>query len=142
MAGMKYDRGDTYNFLFTYIVPLTLALKTTNIDLYTKFISGQDVNPLLDLYDNYFGKHVVEYVLNGNETLKMNKLNSSFNTESISVTVENKLMELYDAIFVKEYVNSMDRVTMGRCCFDKNCKKVVSNADCLLGEYANYDSYL
>ena len=96
----------------------------------------------MDLYDNYFGKHVVEYVLNGNETLKMNKLNSSFNTESISVTVENKLMELYDAIFVKEYVNSMDRVTMGRCCFDKNCKEVVSNADCLLGEYANYDSYL
>lgn len=142
MAGMKYDRGDTYNFLFTYIVPLTLALKITNVDLYTKFISGQDVNPLLELYDNNFGRHIAESLLNYKETFEVDKFHSPFNTECIPLTVENKLMELYDAIFVKEYVDSMDRVTMGRCCFDKYCKEVVSNADCLLGEYANYDSYL
>ena len=59
-----------------------------------------------------------------------------------TVTVKDKLIELYNVIFVKEYVNSMDRVTMGRCCFDKYCKEVVSNANCLLGEYANYDSNL
>ena len=142
MAGMKYDRGDTYNFLFTYIVPLTLALKITNVDLYTKFISGQDVNPLLELYDNNFGRHIAESLLNYKETFEVDKFHSPFNTECIPLTVENKLMELYDAIFVKEYVDSMDRVTMGRCCFDKYCKEMVSNADCLLGEYANCDSYL
>ena len=142
MTGVKYDCSDTYNFLFTYIVPLTLALKITNVDLYTKFISGQDVNPLLELYDNNFGRHIAESLLNQNETFEVDKFHSPFNTESISVTVENKLMELYDAIFVKEYVDSMDRMTLGRCCFDKYCKELISSADCLLGEYANYDSYL
>lgn len=138
----KYDRSDTYNFLIVYIVPLALALKFTDIDLYNEFISGQDVNPLLELYDNNFGRHIAESLLNYKETFEVDKFHSPFNTECIPLTVENKLMELYDAIFVKEYVDSMDRVTMGRCCFDKYCKEVVSNADCLLGEYANYDSYL
>ena len=130
----KYDRSDTYDFLIAYIVPLALALKFTDIDLYNEFISGKCVDPLIELYNNNFGKHVVEYVLNTNETLEPKKMDT--------VTVKDKLIDLYNVIFVKEYVDSMDRVTMGRCCFDKNCKEVVSNADCLLGEYANCDSYL
>ena len=97
---------------------------------------------MLELYDNNFGRHIAESLLNYKETFEVDKFHSPFNTECIPLTVENKLMELYDAIFVKEYVDSMDRVTMGRCCFDKNCIEVVSNADCLLGEYANCDSYL
>ena len=52
VAGVNNDRGDIYNFLLTYIVPLSLALKFTNISVHDEFIKGKNVQPLLDLYDN------------------------------------------------------------------------------------------
>lgn len=69
VAGVNYDRDETDNFLFIYIVTLSLALKFTNISVHDEFIKGKNVQPLLDLYDNEFGTYIVQDLLNKDEIL-------------------------------------------------------------------------
>ena len=140
IAGVNYDRGDIYNFLFTYIVPLSLALKLSNISEHDEFIKGKNVQPLLDLYDNEFGTYIVQDLLNKDEILPSIKLNNASNTkDSIPVIVEDKLRALYNAIFVKEYTITDYNTQLGKYCFNKDSKRIILEADTLLGRYASYE---
>lgn len=140
VAGVNYDRGDIYDFLFTYIVPLSLALKLSNISEHDEFIKGKNVQPLLDLYDNEFGTYIVQDLLNKDEILPSIKFNNASNTkDSIPVIVEDKLRDLYNAIFVKEYTFTDYNTQLGKYCFDKDSKRIVLEADTLLGRYASYE---
>ena len=140
VAGVNNDRGDIYNFLLTYIVPLSLALKFTNISVHDEFIKGKNIQPLLDLYDNEFGAYIVQDLLNKDEILPIIKFSDAFKTkDSIPVTVEDKLRDLYNAIFVKEYTFTDYNTQLGKYCFDKDSKRIVLEADTLLGRYASYE---
>lgn len=140
VAGVNYDRGDIYNFLFTYIVPLSLALKLSNISEHDEFIKGKNVQPLLDLYDNEYGAYIVQDLLNKDEILPIIKFSDAFKTkDSIPVTVEDKLRDLYNAIFVKEYTFTDYNTQLGKYCFDKDSKRIILEADTLLGRYASYE---
>lgn len=140
VAGVNYDRGNIYNFLFTYIVPLSLALKLSNISEHDEFIKGKNVQPLLDLYDNELGTYIVQDLLNKDEILPSIKFNNASNTkDSIPVIVEDKLRDLYNAIFVKEYTLTDYKTQLGKYCFNKDSKRIVLEADTLLGRYASYE---
>lgn len=140
VAGVKYDHGDIYNFLFIYIVTLSLALKLTNISVHDEFIKGKNIQPLLDLYDNEFGAYIVQDLLNKDEMLPSIKFYDAFKTkDSILVTVEDKLRALYNAIFVKEYTLTDYKTQLGKYCFNKDSKRIVLEADTLLGRYASYE---
>lgn len=140
VAGVKYDRDETDNFLFIYIVTLSLALKFTNISVHDEFIKGKNIQPLLDLYDNEFGAYIVQELLNKDEILPSIEFSNTFKTkDSIPVTVEDKLRELYNAIFVKEYTFTDYKTQLGRYCFNKDSKRIVLEADTLMGRYANYE---
>mgnify|MGYP004519127339 FL=1 len=140
VAGVNYDHGDIYNFLFIYIVTLSLALKFTNISLHDEFIKGKNIQPLLDLYDNEFGAYIVQELLNKDEILPSIKFSDAFKTkDSITVTVEDKLRELYDAIFVKEYTFTDYKTQLGKYWFNKDSKTIILEADTLMGRYANYE---
>lgn len=140
VAGVNNDRGDIYNFLLTYIVPLSLALKFTNISVHDEFIKGKNVQPLLDLYDNEFGAYIVQELLNKDEILPSIEFNNTFKTkDSIPVTVEDKLRELYHAIFIKEYTFTDYKIQLGRYCFNKDSKTIILEADTLMGKYAIYE---
>lgn len=137
---MNYDRGYIYNFLFTYIVPLSLALKLSNISEHDEFIKGKNIQPLLDLYDNEFGAYIVQNLLNKDEILPIIKFYDDFKTkDSIPVIIEDKLRDLYNAIFVKEYTITDDNTQLGKYCFNKDSKRIVLEADTLLGRYASYE---
>lgn len=140
VAGVNYDRGDIYNFLFTYIVPLSLALKLSNISEHDEFIKGKNVQPLLDLYDNEYGAYIVQDLLNKDEILPSIEFSNTFETkDSIPVTVEDKLRDLYNAIFVKEYTITDYNTQLGKYCFNKDSKTIILEADTLMGKYASYE---
>lgn len=121
VAGVNYDRDETDNFLFIYIVTLSLALKFTNISVHDEFIKGKNIQPLLDLYDNEFGAYIAQELLNKDEILPSIEFSNTFKTEdSIPVTVEDKLRELYNAIFVKEYTFTDYNTQLGKYCFNKD----------------------
>ena len=140
IAGVNYDRDETDNFLFIYIVTLSLALKFTNISVHDEFIKGKNIQPLLDLYDNEFGAYIVQELLNKDEILPSIEFSNTFKTkDSIPVIVEDKLRDLYNAIFVKEYTFDDYKTQLGNYCFNKDSKRIVLEADTLMGRYASYE---
>lgn len=51
----------------------------------------------------------------------------------------DKLRELYNAIFVKEYTFTDHKRQLGKYCFNKDSKRIILEADTLLGRYASYE---
>ena len=108
--------------------------------MHDEFIKGKNIQPLLDLYDNEFGAYIVQNLLNKDEMLPSIKFYDAFKTkDSILVTVEDKLRALYNAIFVKEYTLTDYKTQLGKYCFNKDSKRIVLEADTLLGRYASYE---
>lgn len=120
-------------FLLMYITPILVGLKIVDISLYNDFVNGQNSKPLMDIYkDSDLGDWLCSKLLNRNETYE--------ETEGkIFVTVEQKLQNLYEAIFVTEYTNEVYRTMIGDYEFDSNSKHFVRTVESMLSAYADYE---
>ena len=87
----------------------------------------------MDIYkDSDKGEWLATGLLNRNE---------SFEAEEgkCVVTVEQKLQQLYDAIFVTEYTGNVYRTILGEYEFDDNSKRFVKSVESMLSVYADYE---
>ena len=51
--------------MYTYIVPLVIALKIHDINLYAEFVSGKNIQPLIDLFNRErIDNHILRYFSN------------------------------------------------------------------------------
>lgn len=140
VSGMKSYFNETEDFMFKYIVTLCLALKITDITLHDEFIQGKNVQPLLDLYDNDFGEHVCELLLNGSEKIvEVKKIDNVSLDNQDAVTREDKLKELYKTIFVKNYTAKDYKTRLGSYIFTEDSKKFISHVESSLSVYSFYD---
>lgn len=119
-------------FLMMYIVPLLVGLKIVNISLYCEFVSGKNVKPLMDVYkDSEVGGWLAEELLNRDEAYE--------ETDGKKViTVEQKLQDFYDAIFVTEYTGGNYHTMIGRYEFNSTTKNFVKSVESMLSIYADY----
>ena len=63
------------------------------------FIHGKNGQPLLDLYDNDFGKHICELLLTSDEMLENPRVDDVVHVYlKTEVKQKEKLSELYDVI--------------------------------------------
>lgn len=139
VSGMKSNFNEMEDFMFKYIVTLCLALKIINIDLHEDFIHGKNEQPLLDLYGNDFGTHICELLLNDDEMLETPKVDGIVHVYlKTEVKHKEKLSELYDVIFKRNYING-ERVSLGQFTFNKITKDFVYKLDSSLNEYTCYD---
>lgn len=141
VSGMNRNyNNDTQEFMFIYIVTLCLVLKITDITLHDEFIQGKNVQPLLDLYDNDFGEHVCELLLNGSEKIDEVKTIDNVRLDNQDVvTREDKLKELYETIFVKNYTAKDYKTRLGSYIFTEDSKKFISYVESSLSVYSLYD---
>ena len=66
------------------------------------------------ILNNEFGAYIVQELLNKDEILPSIEFSNTFKTkDSIPVTVEDKLRELYHAIFIKEYTFTDYNIQLG-----------------------------
>lgn len=141
VSGMNRNyNNDTQEFMFIYIVTLCLVLKITDITLHDEFIQGKNVQPLLDLYDNDFGEHVCKLLLNGSEKIDEVKIidNARLDNQD-AVTREDKLKELYETIFVKNYTAKDYKTRLGSYIFTEDSKKFILHVESSLSVYSFYD---
>lgn len=128
----SFSEGKGKQLLLMYIVPILVGLKIVDISLYDDFVRGRSSKPLMDIYkDSDSGEWLVSGLLNRDESLmeaEGKKL----------VTIEQKLQQLYEAIFVTEYTGSVYRVVLGEISFDDNSKRFVKSIDSMLSAYADY----
>lgn len=132
VSGMKSYFNETEDFMFKYIVTLCLALKITNITLHDEFIEGKNIQPLLDLYMNDLGEHVIYQLRNGMDINKDAGINNY-------LEIKQDLKDLYDAIFIKNYTYNYTSTAIGAMVFTKDSKKFISNVESSLSNYSCYD---
>ena len=139
VSGMKSNLNNMEDFMFKYVVRLCLALKIINIDLHEEFMHGKNEQPLLDLYDNDFGTHICELLLNDDEMLENPRVDDVVHVYiKKEVKQKEKLSELYNVIFKRNYINE-ERVRLGQFTFNKITKDFVYKLDSSLNEYTCYD---
>ena len=139
VSGMKSNFNNMEDFMFKYVVTLCLALKIINLDLHEEFMHGKNEQPLLDLYDNDFGTHICELLLNDDEMLENPRVDDVVHVYiKKEVKQKEKLSELYNVIFKRNYINE-ERVRLGQFTFNKITKDFVYKLDSSLNEYTCYD---
>lgn len=131
--GYSFSDDKGKQLLLVYIVPILVGLKIVNITLYTEFVNGKNVKPLMDIYkDSEEGYYLAERLLNKDEAFE------ELEGKKI-VTVKQKLQGLYDAIFVKEYTNRDYHTMISNFEFDKHSKDFAEMVASLLSPYADFN---
>lgn len=123
--------GRGKQFLIMYVVPILIGLKIVDMSLYEEFVNGKNSKPFMDIYkDSREGEWMLSRVLNADESY----------TEGGKklVTKEEKLQELYNAIFVTEYTNGMYHTILGDYEFSEDSKRFVKSVEGMLSVYADY----
>ena len=129
---LKNNYTEIQDFMFKYIVTLCLILKITDISLHDDFINGKNNQPLLDLYDNDFGDSICEMLLNNDEELgDLITINGARLESDEKVSREEKLEELYEAIFTKNYTVHDYVTKLGDFGFTKESRKFILVTDSL-----------
>ena len=129
---LKNNYTEIQDFMFKYIVTLCLTLKITDISLHDDFINGKNDQPLLDLYDNDFGDSICEMLLNNDEELgDLITINGARLESDEKVSREEKLEELYEAFFTKNYTVHDYVTKLGDFGFTKESRKFILVTDCL-----------
>lgn len=55
------------------------------------------------------------------------------------ITLEEKIIEIYNSIFVNQYSVKKNFKIIGHCTFNENSKKIILTAASMLSKYANYE---
>lgn len=128
----SFGDGRARQMLFMYIVPIIVGLRIVDISLYNEFLEGRNVQPLIDMYkDSYIGSRLVGSLLKRDEIFEEKEGYKL-------VTREQKLKELYEAIFVMDYSDVYDKV-VGEYEFNKGSKALVKNVASMLSQYADFE---
>lgn len=129
----SFSEGKGKQLLMIYIVPLLVGVKMVDISLYNEFTCGRNSKPLMDVYlDSDRGERLAASLLNRNESFEKEE-------GKIVVTIKDKLQQLYDAIFVKDYTGKEYYTRLGDIEFDDHSKNYVKNVESMLTKYACYD---
>ena len=131
-----FPDGEGRQFCFLCIVPLMIGLSMCDRYRYNQFIQGKDGSPLTQLFDDTnMAISMCSQLLNEKETYS-NPNNSS---ELIVVKREDKLKEVYNAIFVKKYDVRSYETTIGKVAFREGTKNELLKIISGLTEYADYE---
>ena len=119
-------------FCLLYIVPIVVGLKVSDSQKYTDFIEGRDYSPLIEvsssLSNAFFG-----------DLLNMNETYSNASAARTLVTIEDKLKEVYEAIFVTKYRPEKYYTDIGDMRFNEKTKEFLLRTCGLLSEYTHVD---
>lgn len=122
--------GGSLQFALLYIIPIMIGLKISDIQRYDRFVSGQDYTPLLKVSDAlrfaFFGD-----LLNRNETF------DETDDGKTVVTLEDKLRDVYIAIFGNVDFQSNDYTQIGNLTFNHGMKEKLLRTDGLFSSYTS-----
>lgn len=128
----SFPDGKAREFCLLYIVPIMIGLKIYNTDLYEKFVSGKDYTPLVEVmirlqhynFDNFF---------NRDETFNKKEIDKKL------VTLEDKLKQIYDALFVTVYSSNHYQTVIGNYDFEDGMKDILLRTVSMLSQYTSLD---
>lgn len=123
----SHEKGKRY--VMICIVPLLIGLKIADITRCDRFINGKDVSPLIELFDSENTKYILNELLDSKESF------TEVNGKT-TVTYEEIIKKLYNAIFVEQYNNLNYRTVIGDYEFNKNSKQFAIGVAGMMSQYA------
>ena len=130
-----FSEGKATQFCLMFLVPIMTALKISDYRRYEAFVTGKDSSPLRDLLGNTeMGSSLRRSLLANNETY-----DEAEKTERIKlVNFEERLEELYDALFIRQYSSRAYEVRLGQMSFGSESRATLLRAVSALSQYADF----
>lgn len=125
-----FGEGRAEQFILLFIVPILIGLKIYDIGLFNEFIDGKSYEPLLEIFRNLHYPSMSD-MLNSNETFQQGDSNKTY------VSKDDKLVDVYNAIFNEKYDNGHYQKDIGELRFDSNSKKQLMKVVGLLSKYTS-----
>lgn len=134
--GKKWDfsffDGNGKRLVLLYIVPIIIGLECTDLTLCDEFISGRNSQPLIDILGfEEVGEMVLNDLLNKDESFEEDQ-------KKKLVTEEEKIKQLYEAIFANNYSGGRYCTRIGAYEFNKDSKMLAITTAGLLSKYVDY----
>ena len=126
----SFSEGHGLEFCLLYVIPIMIGIKIHDMDVYEDFIHGKNFKPLLEVFNNIEDGFFNE-LLNNNETFGTPDENQK------QVSLEEKIKELYNVIFIKQYTRTKYRTSVGRYIFSEDTKKTLLKVAGLLSKYTD-----
>jgi hypothetical protein len=132
----KYDfsfsdgRGLQYGLI--HVVPIMIGLKICDSCRYSDFINGKDYTPLKEVFC-CLREHFFNGLLGKTESFQENDEGKTV------VSVDSKLKELYNALFVTNYDNGTYEVCVGKYSFERSTKETLIKTTSLLSKFSSTD---
>lgn len=130
-----FNDGHGRFFCIECIVPLMIALRIKDYARYKDFVEGRDSSPLLELFKHSksVGGLKKDLLANGEIYAKNGQAVTGH-----AVSLDEKLKNVYEAIFKDVYVNGTYEVTVGECGFTKETRDIVLRIANAMSEYADF----
>lgn len=130
----KYDfsfaEGRGLLYVLMYVVPIMIGLKICDSRRYSDFINGKEYTPLLGV-SCYLRENFFDRLLGRTESFKENDEGKTV------VSLDSKLKELYNALFVANFDNGAHELCVGECSFNRSTKDTLIRTTSLLSKFAN-----
>lgn len=121
---------NSFNFSMLYILPVIIALKIVDLNLYDAFLDGKKPEYLTEILEQYF-------LRNGNLGILLNENESYYEkTNCTIVTVKEKVEELYHSIF-REKDTYVMKTKVGNVVVYSDTKKMLMDALSMLSDYSD-----
>ena len=130
-----FSEGRGNFFCIECIVPLMIALRIKDYTGYRNFVSGNNSAPLQELFERCrsVGKLKMD-LLADSETYKVIGEAGKENTVSLA----EKLDQVYDAVFRIAYNSNTYEITVGQCSFSQSTREMVFRVANAMSEYTHF----
>lgn len=130
----SFNEGRALQFCLHCVVPVMIGLRVQNAKRYADFVEGRDASSLAEILGE-------TTLLGFSELLNRNETFDDSDPNKTTVTLEEKLKALYEAIFTTTYSesNRQYHTMIGNMEFTAQTKGVLMRISSLLSEYANFD---
>lgn len=120
-------------FCLLAVVPIMIGLKMHDSTRYTAFVEGKDVSPLIEIMGKGdLGINMCSSLLGNNETYEENQ------EGKVTVLLNDKLEQVYNALFIQNYQHGVYESNIGEMSFDKETKTILMQTVSLLSRFADY----
>ena len=135
-TGFSTQNGNAFSAM--YFAPLMLGLQMSDMTSYKKFVSGRDCGPLLEILLSPNIRINTKLLCNPNENFDESE-HLFKNSDGNSVSLEDRLKEVYDAIFKNSRSNGYYEINIGQLSFSENTRNIITEITSLLSPNSDYE---
>jgi hypothetical protein len=115
------------------VAPIMLGLKISDIERYNSFIYGKDSSPLIEvLGSGELAQNLCASLLSPGQSY------GPMQPGIVKVKIEDKLNEVYNALFAQDYTKGTYEKAIGGISFTRETRDILMRVDSLLSQYADF----